>query len=226
MSVSRIHFQHQRSIAEPPPRYKLAEFSKNSNTDSQKMNNALEKVKIKPFTKFDTFFSVYKRNLKWYLCDLNTAESHYYMGKQFEQNDLMELRERQLAARLIQNMGQQLRVKQDIINSAIVYMHRFYIIHPIKLFDYESIAAASLHLACKYDSPRRFVHIATVLARALKLNPSADEIESKRKNFVLLERFMLKTLANGLTVEDPLDEIRKACKLFNITNSKYFQYAV
>lgn len=90
------------------------------------------------------------------------------------------------------------------------------------MFGYEKVGPVALYLACKSDSPRSYRHIAHVLARTLKLNPTRNEIQSCRREFVATEIFMLTLLANDLnTTEHPYNTIKKACALFNITKSKH-----
>lgn len=71
-----------------------------------------------------------------------------------------ELTYRQQAANLIQDMGQKLQVNQLCINTAIVYMHRFYMFHSFTVFHRNAMAAASLFLAAKVEEqPRKLEHV-------------------------------------------------------------------
>lgn len=52
---------------------------------------------------------------------------------------------------------------QLCINTAIVYMHRFYVFHSFTQFHRNSMAAASLFLAAKVEEqPRKLEHVITV----------------------------------------------------------------
>ncbi|CAG6021933.1 unnamed protein product, partial [Menidia menidia] len=66
-----------------------------------------------------------------------------------------ELSYRQQAANLLQDMGQRLNVyllsSQLTINTAIVYMHRFYMIQSFTRFHRNVISPAALFLAAKVD---------------------------------------------------------------------------
>merc|ERR1719225_1341704 len=74
-----------------------------------------------------------------------------------------ELSYRQQAANFIQDMGQRLRVTQLCINTAIVYMQRFYMFHSFTKFHRNTIAAASLFLAAKVEEqPRKLEHVIKV----------------------------------------------------------------
>ncbi|CAG5092073.1 Similar to CCNT1: Cyclin-T1 (Equus caballus) [Cotesia congregata] len=66
-----------------------------------------------------------------------------------------ELSYRQQAANFIQDMGQRLVVTQLCINTAIVYMHRFYVFHSLSQFHRNSIASAALFLAAKVEEQPR-----------------------------------------------------------------------
>merc|ERR1719414_190074 len=70
---------------------------------------------------------------------------------------------RQQAANFIQDMGQRLQVTQLCINTAIVYMQRFYMFHSFTKFHRNYIAAAALFLAAKVEEqPRKLEHVIKV----------------------------------------------------------------
>merc|ERR1711881_348904 len=74
-----------------------------------------------------------------------------------------ELSYRQQAANFIQDMGQRLEVTQLCINTAIVYMQRFYMFHSFTRFHRNSIASAALFLAAKVEEqPRKLEHVIKV----------------------------------------------------------------
>ncbi|KAL7642938.1 UNVERIFIED_CONTAM: hypothetical protein RMT77_006227 [Armadillidium vulgare] len=60
-----------------------------------------------------------------------------------------ELSYRQQGAKFIQILGQRLNVRQLVINTAIVYMHRFYMFHSFTKFHRYAIAQAAFFLAAK-----------------------------------------------------------------------------
>ncbi|XP_019855485.1 PREDICTED: cyclin-T1-like isoform X1 [Amphimedon queenslandica] len=72
-----------------------------------------------------------------------------------------ELRYRQDAASLIQDMGPKLNLNVLCMSTAIVYMHRFYMINSFKAFDRVLLATAALFLAAKVEEhPRKLEHVA------------------------------------------------------------------
>eukprot|EP00095_Tigriopus_kingsejongensis_P006759 maker-scaffold544_size141056-snap-gene-0.42 protein:Tk06759 transcript:maker-scaffold544_size141056-snap-gene-0.42-mRNA-1 annotation:"PREDICTED: cyclin-T1-like" len=74
-----------------------------------------------------------------------------------------ELSYRQQAANFIQDMGQRLQVTQLCINTAIVYMHRFYMFHSFSRFHRNTLSAAALFLAAKVEEqPRKLEHVIKV----------------------------------------------------------------
>merc|ERR1712183_847366 len=71
-----------------------------------------------------------------------------------------ELGYRQQCANLIQDIGQRIQVNQLVINTAIVYMHRFYMFHSFNVFHRNNMAACFLFLAAKVEEqPRKLEHI-------------------------------------------------------------------
>jgi cyclin T len=71
-----------------------------------------------------------------------------------------ELSKRQTCASLIQEMATRLKVQQLVTNTAIIYMHRFYLIHSFHNFEAHWVAPACLFLAAKVEEqPRRLEHV-------------------------------------------------------------------
>ncbi|XP_069022541.1 cyclin-T2-like isoform X2 [Embiotoca jacksoni] len=113
-----------------------------------------------------------------------------------------ELSYRQQAANLIQDIGQRLNVSQLIINTAIVYMHRFYMIHSFSKFHRNIISQTTLFLAAKVEEqPRKLEHVIKI-AHAY-INPQEPALDIKSNAFqqqaqelVALETIVLQTLAS------------------------------
>ncbi|KAM4559944.1 cyclin-T2b isoform 2-T2 [Odontesthes bonariensis] len=113
-----------------------------------------------------------------------------------------ELSYRQQAANLIQDIGQRLNVSQLIINTAIVYMHRFYMIHSFTKFHRNIISQTTLFLAAKVEEqPRKLEHVIKI-AHAF-INPQEPALDIKGSAFqlqaqelVALETIVLQTLAS------------------------------
>lgn len=70
-------------------------------------------------------------NKRWYFTREQLENSP---SRRFGLDPDKELSNRQQAANLLQDMGQRLNVSQLTINTAIVYMHRFYMIQSFTQF--------------------------------------------------------------------------------------------
>ncbi|XP_060731731.1 cyclin-T2a isoform X4 [Tachysurus vachellii] len=113
-----------------------------------------------------------------------------------------ELSYRQQAANLIQDMGQRLNVSQLTINTAIVYMHRFYMYHSFTKFHRNIISPTTLFLAAKVEEqPRKLEHVIKVAHACL--NPQEAPLDTKSNAYlqqaqelVILETIVLQTLAS------------------------------
>merc|ERR1719242_463782 len=94
-----------------------------------------------------------------------------------------ELSYRQQAANFIQDMGQRLEVTQLCINTAIVYMQRFYMFHSFTRFHRNSIASAALFLAAKVEEqPRKLEHVIKV--SHMCLHRGAPQLDSKSEKYL------------------------------------------
>uniref|UniRef100_A0A669PK82 Cyclin T2 n=1 Tax=Phasianus colchicus TaxID=9054 RepID=A0A669PK82_PHACC len=113
-----------------------------------------------------------------------------------------ELSYRQQAANLIQDMGQRLNVSQLTINTAIVYMHRFYMHHSFTKFNRNIISPTALFLAAKVEEqPRKLEHVIKVVNACLhphepQLDTKCDAYLQQAQELVILETIMLQTLAS------------------------------
>uniref|UniRef100_A0ABI7Y5I2 Cyclin-like domain-containing protein n=1 Tax=Felis catus TaxID=9685 RepID=A0ABI7Y5I2_FELCA len=113
-----------------------------------------------------------------------------------------ELSYRQQAANLIQDMGQRLNVSQLTINTAIVYMHRFYMHHSFTKFSRNIISPTALFLAAKVEEQaRKLEHVIKVAHACLHpleplLDTKCDAYLQQTQELVLLETIMLQTLAS------------------------------
>ncbi|XP_061647726.1 cyclin-T2-like isoform X2 [Phyllopteryx taeniolatus] len=113
-----------------------------------------------------------------------------------------ELSYRQQAAYLIQDMGQRLNVSQLTINTAIVYMHRFYMHHSFTKFHRNTISPTTLFLAAKVEEQPRKLEYVIKVAHAC-LNPQESPLDTKSNAYlqqaqelVILESIVLQTLAS------------------------------
>ncbi|CAL8342613.1 unnamed protein product [Boreogadus saida] len=143
-----------------------------------------------------------------------------------------ELSYRQQAATLIQDMGQRLNVSQLTINTAIVYMHRFYIHHSFTKFHRNIISPTALFLAAKVEEqPRKLEHVIKVSHACL--NPQEAPLDSKSNAYlqqaqelVLLETIVLQTLGFEITIEHPHTDVVKCSQLVraskDLAQTSYF----
>ncbi|TNN40203.1 Cyclin-T2 [Liparis tanakae] len=113
-----------------------------------------------------------------------------------------ELSYRQQAANLIQDIGQRLNVSQLIINTAIVYMHRFYMIHSFGKFHRNVISQTTLFLAAKVEEqPRKLEHVIKIAHACINqqepaLDTKSNAFQQQTQELVALETIVLQTLAS------------------------------
>ncbi|XP_016354319.1 cyclin-T1 isoform X1 [Sinocyclocheilus anshuiensis] len=130
-----------------------------------------------------------------------------------------ELSYRQQAANLLQDMGQRLNVSQLTINTAIVYMHRFYMIQSFTRFHRNVIAPAALFLAAKVEEqPRKLEHVIKVTHACLNPQDPSPDIRSdtylqQAQDLVILESIILQTLAFEITIDHPHTHVVKCTQL-------------
>ncbi|KAG7258871.1 hypothetical protein CRUP_020938 [Coryphaenoides rupestris] len=115
-----------------------------------------------------------------------------------------ELSYRQQAGTLIQDMGQRLNVSQLTINTATVYMHRFYIHHSFTKFHRNVISPTTLFLAAKVEEqPRKLEHVIKVSHACL--NPQEPPLDSKSKAY--LQQAQELVLLETISAADPCDAV-------------------
>ncbi|XP_038150700.1 cyclin-T2b [Cyprinodon tularosa] len=143
-----------------------------------------------------------------------------------------ELSYRQQAANLIQDIGQRLNVSQLIINTAIVYMHRFYMINSFTKFNRNIISQTTLFLAAKVEEqPRKLEHVIKI-AHAF-INPQDPVPDTKSSAFqllaqelVALETIVLQTLGFEITVDHPHTDVVRCSQLVraskDLAQTSYF----
>ncbi|CAL8255511.1 unnamed protein product [Arctogadus glacialis] len=130
-----------------------------------------------------------------------------------------ELSYRQQAANLLQDMGQRLNVSQLTINTAIVYMHRFYMVQTFTRFHRNVIAPATLFLAAKVEEqPRKLEHVIKVTHACLNPQDPSPDVRSdaylqQAQDLVILESIILQTLAFEITIDHPHTHVVKCTQL-------------
>ncbi|XP_043939736.1 cyclin-T1 isoform X2 [Protopterus annectens] len=143
-----------------------------------------------------------------------------------------ELSYRQQAANLLQDMGQRLNVTQLTINTAIVYMHRFYMVQPFTRFHRNVIAPAILFLAAKVEEqPRKLEHVIKVAHSCLNprepvLDTRSEAYLQQAQDLVILESIILQTLGFEITIDHPHTHVVKCIQLVraskDLAQTSYF----
>ncbi|KAM4700181.1 cyclin-T1 [Discoglossus pictus] len=143
-----------------------------------------------------------------------------------------ELSYRQQAANLLQDMGQRLNVSQLTINTAIVYMHRFYMVQSFTRFNRNSVAPAALFLAAKVEEqPRKLEYVIKVVHACLNpLDPAPDTRSEaylqQAQDLVILESIILQTLGFEITIDHPHTHVVKCTQLVraskDLAQTSYF----
>ena len=135
-----------------------------------------------------------------------------------------ELFLRKLSARYIQDIGEILQLTQQCINTAIIYMHVFYIHHTFVLYKYEDLGVVTIYLAAKVEEeqPKRFLE--SVIRASMKQNPGimVSNIDAKderyiryREKLLNIEIMLLIAINFQCNVVHPHTHIKKGCQLIN-----------
>ncbi|XP_068165332.1 cyclin-T2-like [Antennarius striatus] len=143
-----------------------------------------------------------------------------------------ELSYRQQAANLIQDIGQRLNVSQLIINTAIVYMHRFYMIHSFTKFHRNIISQTTLFLAAKVEEqPRKLEHVIKIAYACISpqepaLDTKSNAFQQQAQELVALETIVLQTLGFEITVDHPHTDVVRCSQLVraskDLAQTSYF----
>ncbi|XP_046747132.1 cyclin-T isoform X2 [Diprion similis] len=143
-----------------------------------------------------------------------------------------ELSYRQQAANFIQDMGQRLAVSQLCINTAIVYMHRFYVFHSLAQFHRNAIAAAALFLAAKVEEqPRKLEVVIKVAYFCLHreqpaLDTKSEQYLEQAQDLVFNENVLLQTLGFDVAIDHPHTHVVRCCHLVkaskDLAQTSYF----
>uniref|UniRef100_A0A8C3A5N9 Cyclin T1 n=1 Tax=Cyclopterus lumpus TaxID=8103 RepID=A0A8C3A5N9_CYCLU len=126
-----------------------------------------------------------------------------------------ELSYRQQAANLLQDMGQRLNVSQLTINTAIVYMHRFYMVQSFTRFHRNVISPAALFLAAKVEEqPRKLEHVIKVAHACLNpQDPSPDVRSDVTVSLFVPFLFLFFITAFEITIDHPHTHVVKCTQL-------------
>lgn len=138
-----------------------------------------------------------------------------------------DMRNRSQAAAFIQDIGQRVRVSQLCINTAVVYMQRFYLYHSFAQFPPVQVATAALFSACKNeDTPRGMRDF--VCARFLATGAPVPSGRSNPYLCVLAElrwneTVMLQTFGFYMTVRHPHVMVIQACERLGLNKTLSWQ---
>ncbi|XP_055615603.1 uncharacterized protein LOC129761839 [Toxorhynchites rutilus septentrionalis] len=122
---------------------------------------------------------------------------------------------RRLAANLLQNMGERLGLQQTSINTALVFMHRFYAFHPVTIFHWKQVAPAALYLAGKVAyQPCPRSHIIKCFADLAGYQRDVAVLKRLDEDLAFHEDFLLQTLGFDTDVEHPNEHIAEASEQF------------
>ncbi|NXX16875.1 CCNT1 protein, partial [Podargus strigoides] len=143
-----------------------------------------------------------------------------------------ELSYRQQAANLLQDMGQRLNVSQLTINTAIVYMHRFYMVQSFTQFHRNSVVPATLFLAAKVEEqPHKLEHVIKVAHTCLNpleplLDTKSEAYLQQAQDLIILESLILQTLGFDITIDHPHTHVVKCTQLVraskDLAQTSYF----
>ncbi|XP_070927892.1 cyclin-T1 isoform X2 [Macaca nemestrina] len=165
-------------------------------------------------------------NKRWYFTREQLENSP---SRRFGVDPDKELSYRQQAANLLQDMGQRLNVSQLTINTAIVYMHRFYMIQSFTQFPGNSVAPAALFLAAKVEEqPKKLEHVIKVAHTCLHPQESLPDTRSEAylqqvQDLVILESIILQTLGFELTIDHPHTHVVKCTQLVRELTHEFLQ---
>ncbi|XP_063704942.1 cyclin-T-like isoform X2 [Culicoides brevitarsis] len=108
-------------------------------------------------------------------------------------------------------------MSQLCINTAIVYMHRYYAFHSLTNFHRNSIAAAALFLAAKVEEqPRKLEHVIRVTHLCLNQeppDPTKEPYQELAQDLVFNENVLLQTLGFDVAIDHPHTHVVKTCGL-------------
>ncbi|XP_006030833.1 cyclin-T1 [Alligator sinensis] len=124
------------------------------------------------------------------------------------------------------------RSSQLTINTAIVYVHRFYMVQAFTQFHRNSVAPAALFLAAKVEEqPRKLEHVIKVAHACLHPQDPPPDTRSEAylqqaQDLVILESIILQTLGFEITIDHPHTHVVKCTQLVraskDLAQTSYF----
>ncbi|SNX85042.1 related to C-type cyclin [Melanopsichium pennsylvanicum] len=138
----------------------------------------------------------------------------------------------------IYRIGEYMRLPQHVMNTAAIYLHRFYMRKPLQYgpnkigYAHYEMAATCVFLACKVEESHRKLPsvIEAAMAsfdkspagtqrwaeRTLRADPSSKDFARWRDIILLSEETLLETLCFDLIVEHPHEILVKACSRLSV----------
>ncbi|KAI3464915.1 hypothetical protein Pfo_021578 [Paulownia fortunei] len=141
---------------------------------------------------------------------------------------------RQLYCSYLQELGMELKVPQVTIATAMMLCHRFYMHQSHAKNHWQTVANASMFLACKAEDTPRWLKELIVVAYKLMYSwdPLAPqkirqrEVYDKQKQLILLgEQLILVTVAFDLNIEHPYKPLVAALKSLEISQKEVVKVA-
>ncbi|XP_010287228.1 PREDICTED: cyclin-T1, partial [Phaethon lepturus] len=121
---------------------------------------------------------------------------------------------------------------QLTINTAIVYMHRFYMVQSFTQFHRNSVVPAALFLAAKVEEqPHKLEHVIKVAHACLHpqetpLDTKSEAYLQQAQDLVILESIILQTLGFEITIDHPHTHVVKCTQLVraskDLAQTSYF----
>lgn len=134
-----------------------------------------------------------------------------------------ELQLRQFTALFILDLGTRISVPQLCLNTAIAYMHRFYMIHSFKKFhqnvNINIVGVSCLFLACKVEEHptplRKFIDAVQQLLRknSQLLDPNSEEYKLRGEEIIAHESCLIQTLGFNVLINHAHTVIIKTCQM-------------
>jgi len=163
---------------------------------------------------------------RWYFTN-QQIENAPSVAKGLEQSK--ELYYRRRCANFIQAIGRRLQLSQTVINTAMVYMHRFYMHQPFQRFHWQKMAPCFLFAAAKIEGDGQFRPIGYIQEAASQC--SLDESGSTKykplgEEILQNELALLITLGFETGADHPHNYVEKCAQLINaneqLTKTAYF----
>ncbi|XP_057322572.1 cyclin-T-like [Microplitis mediator] len=130
-----------------------------------------------------------------------------------------ELDHKQQAAYLINDLGTRLKLSQDCINTATVFMHRFYTQKSLSQFHRYEVATTVIFLAAKVKKvPQKIEDVIRALHTCLNkdknhtLDITTAEYQEEVNTIICNECFFLLILGFNIEINHPHDYILKFCR--------------